>query len=96
VPASLGKLVAESVRVPVIGIGAGVDVDGQVLVTHDMVGLFDRFVPKFVKQYTKIRPVILDALRDYKQEVLGSKFPAAEHSFKMPEETLKALKKMVK
>ena len=79
-----------------IGIGAGADVDGQVLVTHDMVGLFDRFVPKFVKQYTKIRPVILDALRDYKQEVLGVKFPAAEHSFKMPEDTLKQLKKMVK
>jgi 3-methyl-2-oxobutanoate hydroxymethyltransferase len=95
VPAPLGKLVAESVRIPVIGIGAGPDVDGQVLVTHDMVGLFDRFVPKFVKQYTKIRPVILDALQAYKQEVLEVKFPAAEHSFKMPEDTLKQLKKMV-
>jgi 3-methyl-2-oxobutanoate hydroxymethyltransferase len=96
VPAPLGKLVAESVRVPVIGIGAGPDVDGQVLVTHDMVGLFDRFVPKFVKQYTQIRPVILDALKAYKQEVLEVKFPAAEHSFKMPDDTLKQLKKMVK
>jgi 3-methyl-2-oxobutanoate hydroxymethyltransferase len=95
VPAPLGKLVAESVRVPVIGIGAGPEVDGQVLVTHDMVGLFDRFVPKFVKQYTKIRPIILDALNEYKQDVLGAKFPAAEHSFKMPDETLKQLKKMV-
>jgi 3-methyl-2-oxobutanoate hydroxymethyltransferase len=95
VPAPLGKLVAESVRVPVIGIGAGPDVDGQVLVTHDMVGLFDRFVPKFVKQYTRIRPVILDALKAYKQEVLEVKFPAAEHSFKMPDDTLKQLKKMV-
>ena len=95
VPAPLGKLVAESVKVPVIGIGAGPDVDGQVLVTHDMVGLFDRFVPKFVKQYTKIRPVILDALNAYKKEVLAVKVPAAEHSFKMPDETLKQLKKMV-
>jgi len=95
VPAALGKLVAESVRTPVIGIGAGPDVDGQVLVTHDMVGLFDRFVPKFVKQYTKIRPVILDALKAYKREVQEVKFPAAEHSFKMPEDTLKQLKKMV-
>ena len=75
VPAPLGKLVAESVKVPVIGIGAGPDVDGQVLVTHDMVGLFDRFVPKFVKQYTKIRPVILDALKAYKTEVRDVKFP---------------------
>jgi 3-methyl-2-oxobutanoate hydroxymethyltransferase len=96
VPAPLGKLVAESVRVPVIGIGAGPDVDGQVLVTHDMVGLFDRFVPKFVKQYTKIRPVILDALKAYKQEVVEVKFPAAEHAFKMPDEILRQLKKMVK
>jgi 3-methyl-2-oxobutanoate hydroxymethyltransferase len=96
VPAPLGKLVAAAVKVPVIGIGAGPDVDGQVLVTHDMVGLFDKFVPKFVKQYTKIRPVILDALKAYKQEVLEVKFPAAEHSFKMPDETLKQLKKMVK
>ena len=96
VPAPLGKLVAESVKVPVIGIGAGPDVDGQVLVTHDMVGLFDRFVPKFVKQYTKIRPAILDALKAYKQEVLAVKFPGPEHSFKMPDDILKQLKKMVK
>jgi 3-methyl-2-oxobutanoate hydroxymethyltransferase len=96
VPAPLGRLIAETVKVPIIGIGAGPGVDGQVLVTHDMVGLFDRFVPKFVKQYTKIRPVILDALRAYKQEVVEVKFPAPEHSFKMPDETLKELKKMVK
>lgn len=95
VPAPLGKLVAQSVRVPIIGIGAGVDVDGQVLVTHDMVGLFDRFVPKFVKQYTKIRPIILEALRAYRQEVLSGAFPGPEHSFKMPEATLAELKRLV-
>jgi len=92
VPAPLGKLVAEAVSVPVIGIGAGVDVDGQVLVTHDMVGLFDKFIPKFVKQYTKIRPIILEALNAYKKEVQEASFPAPEHSFKMPEETLDQLK----
>lgn len=92
VPAPLGKLVAEAVSVPVIGIGAGVDVDGQVLVTHDMVGLFDKFIPKFVKQYTKIRPIILEALNAYKKEVQEASFPAPEHSFKMPEETLAKLK----
>ena len=91
VPAPLGKLVAESVNVPVIGIGAGVDVDGQVLVTHDMVGLFDKFIPKFVKQYTQIRPIILEALSAYKKEVQEASFPAPEHSFKMPEETLAQL-----
>lgn len=93
VPAPLGKLVTESVGIPVIGIGAGSDVDGQVLVTHDLIGLFDKFVPKFVKQYTQIRPVILDALTAYKQEVQEQAFPAREHSFAMPEETLEALKK---
>lgn len=95
VPAPLGKLVAEAVKVPVIGIGAGPDVDGQVLVTHDMIGLFDKFVPKFVKQYTNIRKVILDALSEYKQEVLDVEFPAPEHSFKMPEEALEELKKLI-
>jgi 3-methyl-2-oxobutanoate hydroxymethyltransferase len=95
VPAPLGKLVAEVVKVPVIGIGAGPDVDGQVLVTHDMIGLFDKFVPKFVKQYTNIRKVILGALNEYKQEVVDVEFPAPEHSFKMPDEALEELKKLI-
>ena len=92
VPAPLGKLVADAVGVPVIGIGAGPDVDGQVLVTYDMIGLFDRFVPKFVKQYANVRPIILDALQAYKKDVQEVKFPAAEHSFKMPEDALKQLR----
>ena len=95
VPAPLGKLVAEAVKVPVIGIGAGPDVDGQVLVTHDMIGLFDRFVPKFVKQYAHIRKNILDALTEYKEEVREVKFPAPKHSFTMPEEDLNQLKKLI-
>jgi len=95
VPAPLGKLVAESVNVPVIGIGAGPDVDGQVLVFHDVVGLFDRFVPKFVKQYTNARKIIIAALKEYNQDVIEGKFPAPEHSFKMPDEALEELKKMI-
>ena len=95
VPAPLGKLVAECVSVPVIGIGAGPDVDGQVLVIHDVVGLFDRFVPKFVKQYTNVRKIMLDALNAYKQEVTESVFPGDEHSFKMPDDVLEQLKKMI-
>ncbi|MBW2042822.1 MAG: 3-methyl-2-oxobutanoate hydroxymethyltransferase [Deltaproteobacteria bacterium] len=93
VPAPLGKLVAESVKVPVIGIGAGVDVDGQVLVTHDMIGLFDKFVPKFVKQYLQIRTIIVEAMEAYKKDVQQGTFPEPEHSFKMPKETLSKLKK---
>ncbi|MGD8992757.1 MAG: 3-methyl-2-oxobutanoate hydroxymethyltransferase [Desulfobacterales bacterium] len=95
VPAPLGKLVSEAVTVPIIGIGAGPDVDGQVLVTHDMVGLFDKFVPKFVKQYTQVRTTILDAMLAYKSEVQQVTFPGPEHSFKMPAETLTQLKKMI-
>ena len=95
VPAPLGKLISETVKVPVIGIGAGPDVDGQVLVTHDLVGLFDKFTPKFVKQYVQIRPIILDALTTYKQEVQSVAFPTDEHSFKMPDKALEDLKKLI-
>ncbi len=95
VPAPLGKLVAESVRVPVIGIGAGVDVDGQVLVFHDVVGLFDRFVPKFVKQYTNVRKIMIEALKEYNKDVLAGNFPGPEQSFKMSDEALAELKKML-
>lgn len=95
VPAPLGELVAKSVAVPVIGIGAGSQVDGQVLVTHDMVGLFDKFVPKFVKQYAQIRPTIIDALKTFKEEVSNESFPASEHSFSMPDKTLDELKKII-
>ncbi len=95
VPAPLGKLIAESVSIPVIGIGAGPDVDGQVLVTHDMIGLFDKFIPKFVKQYTQIGKVILDTLGQYKEEVRNGAFPGPEHSFKMPAEALEDLKEMI-
>ncbi len=95
VPAPLGALVAQAVRVPVIGIGAGPEVDGQVLVTHDMVGLFDKFVPKFVKQYAQVRTTILEALREFKNEVEGKQFPGPEHGFDMPAEALEELKRLI-
>jgi 3-methyl-2-oxobutanoate hydroxymethyltransferase len=95
VPAPLGKLVAESVQIPVIGIGAGPDVDGQVLVTHDMVGLFDRFVPKFVKQYANIRPIILEAVSRYAEEVRSGHFPSEAHSFTMPQAVVDQLQQTI-
>ncbi len=95
VPAPLGELIAKAVTIPVIGIGAGSRVDGQVLVTHDMVGLFDKFVPKFVKQYAQIRPTIIDALKAFKEDVITESFPASEHSFTMPDKTLEELKKNI-
>jgi 3-methyl-2-oxobutanoate hydroxymethyltransferase len=96
VPAPLGALVAEAVRVPVIGIGAGPDVDGQVLVTHDMIGLFEKFVPKFVKQYLQVRTNIIGAIKSYGDEVRAKAFPGPEHAFKMSEAALENLKEMVR
>ena len=95
VPGLLGKLVTEAASVPIIGIGAGPHVDGQVLVTHDLVGLFDKFIPKFVKQYTQIRPIILEALQRYKTDVQEVTFPGPKHSFNMPKKALTQLRKMV-
>jgi 3-methyl-2-oxobutanoate hydroxymethyltransferase len=80
-PASLAKEIHEVLHIPTIGIGAGADCDGQVLVLHDLLGLFDRFTPRFVKQYVKLKDQALKAVREYKQEVEDGKFPSKEHSF---------------
>jgi len=81
-PASLAKDIHEMLRIPTIGIGAGPGCDGQVLVIHDLLGLFDRFIPKFVKQYVKMKDLALKAVKEYKQDVETGKFPSEEHSFK--------------
>lgn len=92
VPAQVAKIVTESVSIPTIGIGAGVFCDGQVLVTPDLLGLYEKFVPKFVKQYVRLGPTIKTAFRDYVKEVREGKFPAEEHSFFASEEVIQALK----
>ncbi len=81
-PTSLAKEIHEILHIPTIGIGAGADCDGQVLVLHDLLGLFDRFTPKFVKQYADLKAKALSAVKEYKQEVESGKFPSEEHSFK--------------
>jgi 3-methyl-2-oxobutanoate hydroxymethyltransferase len=93
IPAQLAKLVSEKLDIPTIGIGAGVDCDGQVLVTHDLLGLFDRFTPKFVKTYVHLHQEMVEAISTYKSEVEGKEFPSDEHSFDMAEEDLDALMK---
>nr|WP_321465421.1 3-methyl-2-oxobutanoate hydroxymethyltransferase [uncultured Desulfobulbus sp.] len=91
IPAPLARKITEAISIPTIGIGAGPDCDGQVLVIHDLVGLYDRFTPKFVKQYTKINEPILEALRQYKAEVENRSFPTEAHSFTMKSEELDKL-----
>ena len=96
VPDKVAKIITEKLKIPTIGIGAGLHCDGQVLVTNDMVGLFDRFVPKFVKQYVKLSHLIGEGLKKYKDEVEGGIFPDAEHSFTIKDEEIKKLKKHAK
>ncbi len=92
VPAPIAKMVTERLKVPTIGIGAGVHCDGQVLVVHDMLGLFDRFTPKFAKRYVNLSEVILNAFNAYREEVLTGKFPTDHHSFHIDEKELKKMK----
>jgi len=91
IPAPIAERITEAVPVPTIGIGAGPKCDGQVLVFHDMVGLFDRFVPRFVKQYVNLGQQIVETLQQYRREVEEGVFPGPEHSFGMAEEELKKL-----
>ncbi len=82
IPSSLAKQITEAISIPTIGIGAGPDCDGQILVLHDVIGLFERFVPKFVKQYANIKSDALNAVKAYKDEVDKGLFPGASHGFK--------------
>ncbi|OJV37398.1 MAG: 3-methyl-2-oxobutanoate hydroxymethyltransferase [Bacteroidia bacterium 43-41] len=91
IPDKLAQLITKSVSIPTIGIGAGKDCDGQVLVINDMLGMFSDFVPKFVKQYAKLNVEITAAVRSYASDVKEGRFPADEHTFDMDSEVLKKL-----
>lgn len=81
IPDGLGRIISEEITIPTIGIGAGVHCDGQVLVTHDLLGMFDKFIPSFVKSYCKLAPVIKEAVIEYNKEVRSGTYPDKEHSF---------------
>ena len=93
IPRQLAAIITEKLRIPTIGIGGGVDCDGQVLVLHDMVGLFRRFTPKFVKVYADLYTAQLAAVRQYIGDVQKAAFPEEEHTFTMKEETIAELRK---
>jgi len=81
IPLDLAQEITRRLSIPTIGIGAGMHCDGQVLVVHDMLGLFDMYTPKFVKRYADLKSVMSEAVRNYNAEVREGKFPDEEHSF---------------
>ena len=81
IPASLAAKITKTLQIPTIGIGAGADCDGQVLVTHDMLGMFEKFKPKFSKRYAELATEAKTAYKEYIKEVKAKKFPAEEHSY---------------
>lgn len=91
VPAMLAKRITEEVKIPTIGIGAGQYCDGQVLVINDILGMFTGHIPKFVKKYANLQPLIMEALTAYKEEVEAGVFPSDEYGFTMSDEILEKL-----
>lgn len=89
----VSKIITESVLIPTIGIGSGPDCDGQVLVVHDVLGLYEKIKPKFAKRYLDLAGEIVKAVSEYKDDVVSGKFPLQEHSFSMEKPELERLRK---
>lgn len=94
VPAEVTRIITRRAKVPIFGIGAGPHCDGQVLVIHDMIGMFDRKPPKFVKKYKEIGAEIVEGLAEFKKDVAAGTFPAEEHCYPMPEDVAEELAKL--
>jgi len=92
IPDRLAAAITEAITIPTIGIGAGPHCDGQVLVTHDLVGMFEKFVPRFVKQYANLAPQIKEAIGAFRDEVRSGAYPDAAHSFPMQDEVVARLR----
>ncbi|MFZ0183567.1 MAG: 3-methyl-2-oxobutanoate hydroxymethyltransferase [Nitrosotalea sp.] len=89
----VSKIISNSIVIPTIGIGSGPDCDGQVLVVHDVLGLYEKIKPKFAKRYLELSSDIVKAVESYKNDVVSGKFPSIEHSFSMDKSELERLKK---
>ena len=85
VPAESAKYITENLEIPTIGIGAGVDCDGQIVVTDDILGKFTDFAPKFVKKFANLHDIVLDSVRQYSKEVKDLEFPSKKESFELNE-----------
>ena len=91
----VSKIISQSIKIPTIGIGSGPYCDGQVLVFHDLLGLYEKIKPKFAKRYLELSGEIVKAVTSYKNDVVSGKFPTSEHSFSMDKSELERLKKEV-
>ena len=91
VPSEVASLVTAAVDVPIIGIGAGADCDGQVLVYHDVLGIEDRILPKFVRRYAELKTASVDAVAAYAADVRDGTFPAPEESYHLSAEVAETL-----
>lgn len=95
IPSQLGELVSQQLEIPTIGIGAGVGCDGQVLVVHDILGMFDRFTPSFVKKYAQLHAAMKDAFEAFRADVEGRSFPDGDHSFEMDPDEWETLRRQL-
>ena len=95
VPPEVAKIITEKCRVPILGIGAGMYVDGQILIVSDMLGIFEAFTPKFVKKYARLSAVIEQAFADYTAEVKEAEFPREEHCYRMLDGELEQLQALI-
>ncbi|CUR52791.1 3-methyl-2-oxobutanoate hydroxymethyltransferase [Nitrosotalea devaniterrae] len=95
VTSEVSEIISRSISVPTIGIGSGPDCDGQVLVVHDVLGLYEKIKPKFAKRYLELSSDIVHAIESYKNDVTSGKFPGAEHSFSIDKTELERLRKEI-
>jgi len=91
----VAQIISETVSIPIIGIGSGVNCDGQVLVVQDLLGMYDKIKPKFAKRYMNLSEDIVKSLQNYKKDVESGEFPSKENSFSMNEEELKKLREQI-
>ena len=95
VTSDVTEIITKSVKVPTIGIGSGINCDGQVLVVHDMLGIFEKIKPKFAKRYLNLSEEIRNAVNSYVNDVKEKRFPEKEHTFSMEKDELEKLEKKI-
>ena len=92
----VASLISRTVKIPVIGIGSGAEVDGQVLVSYDILGIFNEYMPRFIKQYANLTEQIRNAILQYNSDVRAGLFPSNEHSYHLSNQEEREIHKMLK